>query len=106
MVIHLFEADFLYIYLIFLRPFGFFLELAIDGYIDVLIKARIGLETFFGFSAAFIDREIVVEEPNPPFDTLRRVVFLQRVRTSLRLFDQLSIGYAGFRPVFREMEGI
>ena len=44
------------------RERGGSLKLAIDGYVGVLVEARIGLHTGFRLFAAFEDAEVVVEE--------------------------------------------
>ena len=44
-----------------------FLELAVDGYVGILVETRVGFETLFGLGTAFEDPEIMAEETDPPF---------------------------------------
>ena len=82
------------------------LEFAIDGHVNILIEAGIGFESRFRLGSAFEDAEIVLEEAYSPFVGFRGMVVLKRVCPALRLFDEVAVGDAAFRPVFREMVGI
>ena len=82
------------------------LELTIDGYVRILIEARIGFEARFGLFAAFEDTKIMLQETNPPFECFYRVVALERVSLALGLFDEFAVGHTTRRPVCREMVSV
>ena len=79
------------------------LQLAVDRDVGILVKTGIAFHAIFGLRAAFDDRKIMVEEPHAPCERLQGMVVLDGVRQTLRLFDQLAVGYAGFGPVGRKM---
>ena len=79
------------------------LELAVDGDVGILVETGVRFHARFGLGTAFEDPEIMVEEPHAPFKGFDRMVFLQSVRLTLRLFDELAVGDTSRRPVFREM---
>ena len=82
------------------------LEFAIDGYVNILIEAGIGLESRFRLGSTFEDAEIVLEEAYSPFVGFQGMVVLKRVCPALRLFDEVPVGDASFGPAGREMVGI
>ena len=82
------------------------LELAVDGYIGILIEAGIGFETGFRLGTAYEDIVIMVQEANVPFEGSSGVVMLEGVGLALGFFDEVSVGYACFRPMRREMVGV
>ena len=77
-------------------------ELAVDGYVGVLIEARIGFHARFGLGAASEDRVIMVEETDAPFESGEGVIMLECVRSALRLFDEVAVRHAGSRPSLGE----
>lgn len=79
------------------------LELAVDGDVRILVETGIAFHAVFGLRAAFDDRKIMVEEAHAPCKRLQGMVVLDGVSQTLRLFDQLAVGYTGFGPVGREM---
>ena len=79
------------------------LELTVDDHVSILIETRIGFEARFGFSAAFEDTEIVLQEADTPFDSCIGTVVLEGVGLALRLFDEFTVRYTGGRPGLREM---
>ena len=73
-------------------------ELAVDGYVGVLIKAGIGFHARFGLGAASEDRVIMVEETDAPFESGEGVIMLECVRSTLRFFDEIAVRHTGGRP--------
>ena len=71
------------------------LQLAVDGDVCVLVETGIALHALFGLCATFDDCEIMVKEPHAPSKRLQRMVVLDGVSQTLRLFDQLAVGDTG-----------
>ena len=71
------------------------LELAVDGNVGILVETGIGLEAGFGLGTAFNDREIMVKEPDSPFEGFGRMSVLKSMGLALGLFDEFAVGYAG-----------
>ena len=82
------------------------LELAVDGYVGILVEAGIRLHTGFGLFAAFEDFEIVVQEAEMPLKAGTGCVVFEGVGLALGFFDQFAVGYAGCRPSLGEMVGV
>ena len=91
-------------YLLSLTLLG--LELAVDGNVGILVEMGIGLEAGFGLGSAFDHGEIMVEEPNAPFEGFGRMSVLKSMGLALGLLDEFTIRYAGSRPSLGEMVGI
>jgi len=72
------------------------LQLAVDGDVCVLVETGIALHAVFGLGTAFDDRKIMAKEPHTPSKRLQRMVVLDGVCQTLRFFDQLAVGNAGF----------
>ena len=97
------EADFLG----FLFGFaGFFLKLAVDSHVGILVETGVGFEAGFGLGTAFEDRIIMVQETRAPFECGKGVVMLECMSLALGFFDEFTVGYTGCGPVFREMVGV
>ena len=90
----------------FLGGLEFGLELAVDGYVGILVETGVGFEAGFGLGTAFEDRIIMVQETRAPFECGKGVVMLECMSLALGFFDEFAVGYAGCGPVFREMVGI
>ena len=71
------------------------LEFAVDSNVGILVKTGIGFEAGFGFGSALDYREIMVKEPDPPFERFGRIGMLERVSHALGKFDEFAISYAG-----------
>ena len=71
------------------------LQLAVDGDVCILVETGIALHAIFGLGTTFDDRKIMVEEPHAPGERLQRMVVLDGVSQTLRLFDQLAVGDTG-----------
>ena len=85
---------------------AFGLELAVDGYVGILVETGVWLEAGFGLGTAFEDRIIMVQETRAPLECSKGVVMLECMSLALGFFDEFTVGYAGCGPVFREMVGI
>ena len=70
------------------------LELAVYTDKGILVEAGIGFEARFGLGAAFVDREIMVEETEFPFMSFCGLSMLEGMSTTLCFFDELAVGYA------------
>ena len=89
--------------------FGFLclgLKLAIDADVGILIEIAVGFESGSGLGVAFDDVEIMMEEPEPPFECFGGMSVFEGVGLALGFFDKFAVGHAGCGPFFREMEGI
>ena len=82
------------------------LQLAVNGDVCVLVETSIAFHAVFGLGAAFDDRKIMAKEPHAPSEGFQGMVMLDGVRLFLGFFDQLAVGYASRRPVFRKMVGV
>ena len=82
------------------------LEFAVDGNVGVLVETGVRLEAGFGSSAAFDNREIMVNEAESPFDGFAGMSMLQGMGLALGLLDEFTIRYAGCRPGLWKMVGI
>ena len=71
------------------------LELAVDGNVGILIETGIGFEAGFRLGSAFDHGEIMVEEPNVPFEGFGRMSVLKSMGLALGLLDEFAVGYAG-----------
>jgi len=80
--------------------------LAVDSDVGILIETGVGFHARFGLRTAFEDRIIMPEETHAPFEGFEGMVVFEGVSLSLRLFDELAVRYAGFRPMGREMVGV
>ena len=96
-----------------MRLLGFFLglagkglELTIDRDVGILVEAGVWFETGFGGFSAFKNMEIMMEKADTPFDGFERVVVFQGMSLALSEFDEFTVGYAGCRPVRREVISI
>ena len=79
-------------------PFGFCrggLELAVDGYIGILVEIGVGFQAFFGLLTAFHHPEIVAQKTDLPLHGLLVVRVFQGVCTALRLFDEFAVRHTG-----------
>ena len=85
---------------------GLRLELAVDTDVGILEEIAVGFESGSGLGVAFDDVEIMMEEPQPPFECFGGMGVLEGVGLALGFFDKFAVGYAGSGPFFREMEGI
>ncbi len=82
------------------------LELAVDGYVGVLVEAGIGLHAGFGLLAAFEDLEVVVQEAEMPLEAGTRGVVFEGVGLALSFFDEFAVGYTGSRPSLGKVVGV
>ena len=73
-------------------------EFAVDSYVGILVETGIGFHARFGLGAASEDRVIMVEEPCAPFESCKRVIMLECVRSALCLFDEVAVRYTCSRP--------
>ena len=83
-----------------------FLQLAVDGYVGILIETAVRFETRFGFGATFDNREIMVEEPNFPLKGFGSIGMFQGVSLALGEFDEFAVSHTGSRPSLWEMVGV
>ena len=81
-------------------------ELAKDSDVGVLIEAGIRLHARFRFGITFDNGEIMMPEAKSPFEGFTGIGMFEVVRHSLSQFDDIAVGFAGFRIMFREMVGI
>lgn len=82
------------------------LEFAINRDVGILVQTRVRLHPRLRLGTASEDSEIMVQKTRSPFERSQGMIVLQRVRLTLRLFDEFTIGHAGGRPVFWEMVSV
>ena len=80
---------------LFLGSLGFGLELAVDTDVGVLVETGIGFEAWFGLGTAFVNRVVMVEETEPPFEGIDGMVMLQGVGSALGFFDEVTVSHTG-----------
>ena len=71
------------------------LELAVEGYVGVLVETGVGFETGFGFGSAFANTEIMGKETESPFEGFGSMRMFEGVGLALSEFDEFAICYAG-----------
>ena len=82
------------------------IELAKDSDVGVLIEAGIRLHAGFGLGATFDNSEVMMPEAKSPFEGFTGIGMFEVVRHSLSEFEDVAVGFAGSRPVGREMVGV
>ena len=80
-----------------------FLQLAVDGYVGILIETAVRFETGFGFGTAFDNREIMIEKTNFPFKGFGSIGMFQGMSLALGEFDEFAVRHTGSRPSLGEM---
>ena len=78
-------------------------ELTEDGDIDIVIEPGIGFESGFGGGIAFDNGEIMAEEADFPRKGFRGTGLFEVVGEALSGFDAVTVRYAGFGVMGREM---
>jgi hypothetical protein len=81
-------------------------ELTEDGDIDIVVEPGIGFESGFRCGIAFDDGEIMAEETDFPLHGFRGTGVFEVVGESLCGFDAVTVRYAGFGVMGREVVGV
>ena len=82
------------------------MEFAVDGDVGILVETGVAFEAGFGLGSAYANGEVMLEETEFPLESGRGGVVLEGMGQTLGSFDEFAIGYAGIRPVGREMVGV